>query len=220
MYLKHLTKEKFKKAFPLIALAGIAQAFCYYLPAFLPSGREICLALPIDDAIPFVNWFIFFYVLAFGQWALQWLFLAAEGEPLLTRYIRAEIMGKVIGLLFFVIMPVTMTRPTDTGTGLCGWLTGFIYSIDIPTRLFPSMHCFLAWIWFRAVLESRNMSRGVKWFTGVLTVLICASTLFVKQHLFVDVPAGIAMCELCLHFSRLWEKRKNKAPVRAEAQGE
>ena len=207
MYLKNLTFEKFKKAFPLIAVAGIVQLFCYYLPAFLPEGRELYIKLALDDKIPFLNWFIFFYVLAFPQWALQWLFLAAEGEPMFTKYIRAEILGKVISMVIFILYPFTMVRPADTGAGLFGWLTAAIYSIDRPIRLFPSMHCFLAWIWMRAVLEAKDMGRGIKTVTVILCVLICASTLFVKQHLFLDVPAGILLCEICLFIAKRWPKK-------------
>ena len=209
MYLKNLTKEKFKKAFPLLLLNGLVQLVCYYLPSVLPQGRELFIKLAIDDRIPFLNWFIVFYVLAFPQWAVHWFFLAAEGEPMFTKYIRAEILGKVIGLAVFILFPVTMVRPADTGTGFFGLLTGAIYAIDRPTRLFPSMHCFLAWIWFRAVLEAKDMRRGVKVLTGVLTVLICASTLFVKQHLFLDVLAGILLCEICLFVSSHWPRKKD-----------
>lgn len=215
MYLKSLTKEKFIKTFPYIVAAGLIQLLTYYLPAFLPEGREIYIKLGVDDRIPFLNWFIFFYVIAYPQWALQWLLLAAEGEPLRTKYFRAEILGKVIGMIIFIVYPVTMTRPADTGTGLFGWMTAAIYAIDRPIRLFPSMHCFLAWIWFRAVLEAEDMSAGVKWFTGVMCVLICASTLFVKQHLFLDVPAGILLCELCIFISDRWPFRRSERAVHA-----
>lgn len=210
MYLKHLTKEKLRKAFPQLAIVTLVQLVCYYLPSILPPGRQLFLKLPLDDKIPFCNVFIVFYVVAYAAWVIQWLFYAAEGEPILTKYVRAETIGKVISLLFFILLPVTMVRPADTGAGVFGWMTALIYSLDSPTRLFPSMHCFLTWLWFRAVLESKNVTRGVKVFTGVLTVLICASTVFVKQHLFLDIPGGVVLAELCLFISACLPQRKEK----------
>lgn len=201
MYLKNLTKEKLKKAFPLLAAVTLIQVVCYYLPSILPPGKQLFIRLPLDDKIPFCNFFIVFYVIAYAAWVIQWLFYAAEGEPILTKYVRAEIMGKVVSLIIFILLPVTTVRPADTGSGVFGWITALIYSLDSPTRLFPSMHCLLTWLWFRAVLEAKDMTRGVKVFTGVLTVLICASTLYVKQHLFLDVPGGILLAELCLFIS-------------------
>ena len=210
MYLKKLTREKFRKAFMPLLLSGLVQLLCYYLPELLPKGREMFLKLPIDDKIPFINAFIVFYVLAYLFWVVQWLFYAAEGEPILSKYVRAEILGKLISLLFFLLLPVSMVRPADTGTGVFGWMTACIYAADSPTRLFPSMHCFLTWLWFRAVQEAKDTGRGVRIFTGVMTALICASTLFVKQHLLLDVPGGILLAELCLFISdRLLRRKAN-----------
>ncbi len=36
---------------------------------------------------------------------------------------------------------------------------------------------------------------------GVLTVLVFASTVLIKQHFVVDIPAGIAACEIGLFLS-------------------
>ena len=48
------------------------------------------------------------------------------------------------------------------------------------------------------------MKRVPRWYAPamlVLTLLVFASTLLVKQHLFVDVLAGVAVAELCLRLS-------------------
>ena len=211
MYLHHLTKKKLVCAFPKLLAAGLAQLFSYYLPSVLKIGTERSLRLPIDDAIPYVSAFVVLYVFAFLQWVLQWLFLAAEGEPALGRFVTAEIIGKLLSLGFFLLMPVTMVRQADTGSGLFGSLVALLYAIDAPTRLFPSMHCFLAWIWMRAVLCSKNVTRNTKLLTVLLALGICASTLFIKQHLFVDVPAGIALAEISLLLADALSRRKKRA---------
>lgn len=208
MYLKSLTWEKLKKALPLLLLAVSAHLISYYLPALWRGPWRIYPKLPVDEAIPFKSGFIVFYLLAYPQWALFYLFLVSEGEPLLRKYFRADIIGKLVCGLCFILLPVSMVRPADTGTGFFGLLTEILYALDAPTRLFPSMHCFLAWIWFRAVLEAKDTGRGVKIFTGVCAVLICASTVLIKQHLFSDVIGGILLCELCLVISARWEQKK------------
>lgn len=209
MNLKRLTFEKLKKALPLLIISGVCQLLGYYLPSFLPeAARYTNMTLPLDRAIPFRNVFIIPYVLAYLQWVVYWLFIAGEGEPMLTTYVRAEIFGKLIALGFFLLLPTTMTRAADTGSGLCGWMTALIYSADKPMRLFPSMHCFFAWIWARAVLDSKNTGRAEKTVTVLLSLVICASTVFVKQHVLVDIPGGILLAELCLFLSKRITRRK------------
>ena len=56
------------------------------------------------------------------------------------------------------------------------------------------------------------MPRWYKWVNFVFSLLVCASTVLVKQHVFVDIFAGIAVVELGLLLARpVWdslEKRK------------
>ena len=52
------------------------------------------------------------------------------------------------------------------------------------------MHCMFAYMVFRQSLKSEV---GNRWriFSGVFAALVCLSTLFVKQHVVVDVISGI-----------------------------
>src|SRR5262249_51839153 len=55
----------------------------------------------------------------------------------------------------------------------------------------PSMHVALSWIMGAAMLGERGR-RGVDALVLGLVLAITASTLFVKQHILVDVIAGVA----------------------------
>lgn len=44
----------------------------------------------------------------------------------------------------------------------------------------------------------------------VFSLLVCLSTVLVKQHVIVDIFAGIAVAELGLLLSRLYYDRKEK----------
>lgn len=212
MNLSRLTLEKFKKALPLLLRSGVFQLVGYYLPVFIPMFRPFTdMTTAWDRALPFLNVFIIPYVLAYVTWVVYWLFLAGEGEPMLTDYVRAEIIGKLVALAFFLFLPTTMTRAADTGSGFCGWLTAFIYAADEPVmRLFPSLHCFYAWIWARAVLDSKNTAKWERIVSVVCCVVICASTVFVRQHVLWDIPGGVALAELSVRVSKYITRRKNK----------
>ena len=44
-----------------------------------------------------------------------------------------------------------------------------------------------------------------KAFSGVFAVLVCASTVLVKQHVLLDIPAGILLAEFGLLMARLFK---------------
>lgn len=60
-------------------------------------------------------------------------------------------------------------------------------------------------------LKSR---KRIKWFTSVLAVLICLSTVFLKQHSFIDLVCGILLSlTLYLVVFKVWFKNvKFNAP--------
>lgn len=94
----------------------------------------------LDEWIPFVAPFILFYVLAYIQWIANYLLVAREGKEFCYRIVYGDVAAKVICLLFFLFFPTTLARPEVTGSGFCNDLVRFIYRMDAPVNLFPSIH--------------------------------------------------------------------------------
>ena len=99
----------------------------------------------LDEWIPFVAPFILFYVLAYIQWIANYLLVAREGKEFCYRIVYGDVAAKVICLLFFLFFPTTLARPEVTGSGFCNDLVRFIYRMDAPVNLFPSIHCLESW---------------------------------------------------------------------------
>ena len=62
-------------------------------------------------------------------------------------------------------------------------------------------HCLESWFCFRG---ARGMKRVPRWYTASMlafTLLVCVSTVLVKQHVLVDIPAAILVAELGLWLS-------------------
>ena len=97
-----------------------------------------------------------------------------------------------------MVLPTTNFRPEVEGSGFIPFVMRFIYWIDTPTNLFPSIHCFVAWLGTRYIYECRSLRHRA--LTGVLctigTLLVFASTLFTKQHVLLDVISGIVVAEI------------------------
>lgn len=166
------------------------------------SGFHFDISLPIDAALPFIPAFIIIYVLSYLQWVVGYGLIAAESKEVCYRVISSEIIAKLICLVIFLVLPTTMVRAENTGGGFLGWLTEFIYSLDTPTTLFPSVHCLESWILFRT---AHKITRYKKWLVPlwfIFALLVFASVLFVKQHLILDIPAAIIVGEIGLFLGK------------------
>jgi hypothetical protein len=74
----------------------------------------------------------------------------------------------------------------------------YIYSIDTPTNVCPSMHVFIAYAIHMTICSSSGLKDKwkVKLFSFVSMLLTSTSTLFVKQHSFVDYVLGMSLAAL------------------------
>ena len=160
------------------------------------------LSLKIDELIPYVPSFIFIYVLSYPLWILGFWMFARESRKFCNEIFAAEFVSKTICLIFYVLLPTTMERADLSGDGVFNWMTSVVYSTDHPNNLFPSIHCMESWLCFIGSLRCKKSHKGysVVWF--FLAILICCSTVFVKQHVFVDIFGGILTAEAGLFISR------------------
>ena len=76
--------------------------------------------------------------------------------------------------------------------------------------LCPSIHCLDSWLSWRFLVQCKKVPLWYKWVNFVFSLLVCLSTVLVKQHVIVDIFAGIAVAELGLLLSRLYYDRKEK----------
>lgn len=188
---------------PLILVLS-SNFIVYYLTLFLlPSDiKRYDLSLSIDSKIPTVPFFVLIYVLAFAQWVISYILHSKDNTITCYKITTAGIIAKLICLIFFIALPTTITIPEVTGSGFFEWGTRFIHSADRPYNLFPSIHCLESWLCFRGAMMLKNKNYYYITFQGVFTLLVFASTLFIKQHFIVDIPAGILVCELGLFISQ------------------
>lgn len=162
------------------------------------------LSSPIDDRIPFFPPFIIFYILAFLQWIINYLLIAREGKSFCFRFVYGDAISKVFCLIFFLFWPTTLARPEVTGNGICEQLVRLIYQIDAPVNLFPSIHCLESWCCIHAALCMKKTPRWYLPVTIVMSLCVFASTLLVKQHVFIDIIGGILVFEAGYFIAKTW----------------
>ena len=168
------------------------------------------LALPVDDRIPFFAPFILFYLLAYIQWIVNYLLIAREGKTFCYQFIYGDVISKLFCLVFFLLFPTTLIRPDVTGNGICEQLVRLIYQMDAPVNLFPSIHCLESWCCIHAAFRMKKTPRWYLPVTIVMSLCVFASTLLVKQHVFVDIFGGILVFEAGYSIAKNRILKKNR----------
>ena len=77
----------------------------------------------------------------------------------------------------------------------------FIYFMDEPYNLFPSIHCLASLMCYLGIRKCDDIPRWYKAATLLFAILIFASTQFTKQHYIVDVVGGVAIALICFAIS-------------------
>ncbi len=176
------------------------------------------LSLAFDLATPFLPGWVWAYVGSYFFWIYQYTTVARESPAAACKLAVADGCAKMICLVFFLAFPTTNTRPVVEGSGLTVFLMKTIFFLDTPTNLFPSIHCFVAWMGTRCLYECKTLRRKglVCTLCTIGTLLVFLSTLLTKQHVVLDVIGGIAVAEigwLIARFTPLPQllERKNQA---------
>lgn len=182
--------------------AAAVNLLCYYVPKLITfSFPKHYMEIGADALIPLIPATIIIYAGAFFQWLVYYLRTAKADSLSASRALTAEVISKLVCALCFIIYPTTVNRPQASGTDFFSVITNLMFFVDVPTCIFPSIHCLQSWLCMRFALGRRDLSVPRKCFSVLFTLAVCVSTVTMKQHALVDIPAGILLAEICLAIS-------------------
>lgn len=163
----------------------------------LTEGRQhYNMALPLlDERVPLLCWTTIIYFGCYLFWIANYILIARQGEKPMYRLLSADFLAKIICLICFLLFPTTIVRPEIAGNGFWENTMRFLYWADEPSNLFPSIHCLTSWFCYIGIRGNRRVAKGYRMFSCLMALAVCISTLTTKQHVFVDVPAGILLAE-------------------------
>ena len=190
--------------FPLLLTLALNCAVYWGSRVLSPGLAPVNMTIPWDARVPFWPPAIAVYVLAYVFWAVNYILIARESRARCMRVLAADWIAKALCLPFFLFLPTALVRPEAIGEGVWMWMLRLIYALDTPDNLFPSIHCLESWICWRGLFGCGKTPRAYKAFSLAFALMICASTVLVRQHVLVDIPAGILLSELGLLLSRLF----------------
>ena len=76
-----------------------------------------------------------------------------------------------------------------------------LYNFDTNTNVCPSLHVIGSLAVFFSAWHDKRLSGALsRCIFFIITVLICISTVFLKQHSIIDVGAAVILCAVCYPF--------------------
>lgn len=178
---------------------------CFLWNSLVYSGTQFLmrhakhydLTTKLDRKIPFVSQWIYVYLICFVFWAVNYILICREGKEHWYRFAVGDMLSRLICGICFLILPTTNVRPIVHGDTISAWLVQWIYQLDMPYNLFPSIHCLVSWFCYIGIRGSKKVPKWYQYFSAVFACMVFASTQFTKQHYLWDVVGGFVLAELC-----------------------
>ena len=177
--------------------------------------RMHTIHMDLDDAIPFIEWFIVPYLLWFAYIAagVLFLFLTAPKKEF-YQCCGYLFLGMTIFLVVSYIYPNGLhLRPSHLPRE--NWASNLVmalYHTDTSTNVFPSIHVYNSLVMHIALSRNEyfHKHKWLKYCSLILAVSIVFSTVFLKQHSLWDVFGGIFMtiCFYPLFYPRTSEAQE------------
>jgi len=142
--------------------------------------------------LPYITWYVFIAIFSIALCIL-------DKERYLKLLITLNI-GMITCYIIYYFYPTYVPRPVLTGTDFLSNLVVNLYEADNPYNCFPSIHVLNSALISLYICGSKKVYKWIKVICTIMSCSIILSTMFIKQHYFADVIAGIVFAYI-LYFS-------------------
>lgn len=162
----------------------------------------------LDDRIPFCELFVFPYLFWFVYLVGMHLYTLLYDTESFRRMMYFIILTYSAAILIYLIFPNCQElRPAVFERDNC--LTRFMaefYQFDTNTNVCPSLHVTGSLAVMFTALHCKRLGKVWKMAFVIVAVLICLSTVFLKQHSVLDLLAALPVC-LVAYYVCFWRIR-------------
>lgn len=144
----------------------------------------------LDDHIPFCEAFLLPYMLWYVLLAGATVYTLLYDVDTFKRYMKYIALTYTTAIAVYLVYPTGQNMrpavfPRDNLLTRC---MALIYQADTSTNVCPSIHVLGALgVWFAARRTKAFSTPRWKFIFGIVTLLVCLSTVFLKQHSILDV---------------------------------
>ena len=196
-----------------LLLGWVGYFILYFLTEnLIPAEKCYPVSGRLDALIPFHEGFLIPYVFWYALIVISLLYFLlynVEGFKGLQTYI---IVTQVTAMAIYILFPNRqdlrpLEFPRDNFLTDCVKL---LYSVDTNTGVCPSLHVAYSLGIASTWLKEKAAPVAWKIFVVIAVILICLSTMFIKQHSVVDAFVALPVCMLAEYIAfgkRYWRGR-------------
>lgn len=195
-------KDKLKAFIPYYVM--IPYLLCWLWNLIIYNGTKLInrnfthydLTTSFDEKVPLIPVFMLIYFGCFIFWVIFDIMCMRTSKDFCAKYFSFEIISRLICGIIFIILPTYNVRPAVNENGFFDTFLLFLYKIDTPDNLFPSVHCLISWNCFVGMRNLRQYKPVYKYLCLLSALLVFASTLFTRQHVIADIIGAVIVSEV------------------------
>lgn len=208
--LKDVGKPEYRH---LLFLLGWIGYFALYFLTERLIPYEACVPVysPLDDLIPFCEYFVLPYVGWYLLIAGSLLYFALYNPENFKNLMKFIIVTQITAMAIYILFPNRQDlRPFFfERDNLCTRILEVLYAFDTSTNVCPSLHVGYSLGIMSVFLKERGAAWYTKTWVSLFCLLVCISVAFVKQHSVVDIFVALPMCILAelIAFGPYWKRK-------------
>lgn len=190
--------KRYKHAFIILFYLPVYLLWFFWLEAHVTEGYYI-IETTLDAYIPFCEYFIVPYLLWFPFIVVAVMFFIFKDKQEYYRLCGTLITGMTLFLIISTLWPNGVALRPDLSTlGRNNFfldLVDGLHQADTSTNVFPSLHAYNSLVVCFALCSSVHLKKChvIKAGTVILTILICLSTVYLKQHSVLDIIGALGL---------------------------
>ena len=180
----------------LLALWGAVILLYFLTGRMIPENGRHFIWCRLDDYVPFLPVFSVPYVAWYGVQAFTAVYCFFKDRKVFRKFVGYILFGYGVAISVYLLYPTAIdVRPQVAGTDIFSQIVAWVYGMDNPTNVFPSLHVIVAVGCAFAQCRAKKLGSPilcVLWW--LIALSICASTVLIKQHSVLDIFAAIPVC--------------------------
>jgi hypothetical protein len=183
----------------LFLLGWVIYFALYFLTEnLIPVEKCYPVHSPLDDIIPYNEFFIIPYVGWYGLIVVSLIYFALYNPDNFKNMSKFIFTTQMVAMAIYIIFPTRQDlRPEFfVRDNIFTDITKLLYTFDTNTGVCPSLHVAYSVGIASTWLKEKPASKWSKIIVTVFCFFVCISVAFVKQHSVVDIYAAIPLCLL------------------------
>ena len=193
--LSNITSPEYRH---LLLLLGWVVYFSFYFLTenLIPAEKCHPMHCFLDDIIPFNEWFVLPYVGWYGLIVVSLGYFLLYNPTNFSRLPTYIIVTPVLAMTAYILYPSRQDLRPEVlpNDNFPSKIIALLYAFDTNTGVCPSLHVAYSFGIGSTWMREKSAAWWWKALVWVFVIVICLSTMFIKQHSAVDFFAALPVC--------------------------